>query len=192
MSDVGSDGSTDSDLVSVIDLEQGRLIATIATGAGAEGIAESVDGTEIWVTNRAADTVSVINAASLDIEATIDCPSFPIRAAATPDGAHMLVSCARSGDLAVLDVAERKVVRRIAQDLRAIDTEGRLFGDRFEESSVPIGIIIHPAGGRAWVAHSNADVVAEIDLTSWKVARLLTAGREPDGMAYTPVLVAGD
>jgi DNA-binding beta-propeller fold protein YncE len=55
---------------------------------------------------------------------------------------------------------------------------------------VPIGIVIHPDGKNAWVAHTNADVVAEMDLTQWKVTRLLKAGREPDGMAYTPVLVA--
>ena len=30
-------------------------------------------------------------------------------------------------------------------------------------------------------------VVAEVDLTEWKVVRLLRAGKEPDGMAYSPV-----
>ncbi len=150
--------------------------------------ADQLEGTLV-VLNKAGATASLID---LEIEATIDCPSFPIRAAATPDGTHVLVSCARSGDIAVLDVAERKVVRRIAQDLQAVDTDGRLFGDRFDQSSVPIGIVIHPAGGRAWVAHSNADVVAEIDLTSWKVVRLLTAGREPDGMAYSPLRVTAE
>jgi hypothetical protein len=34
--------------------------------------------------------------------------------------------------------------------------------------------------------------VAEIDLAEWTVARLLTAGREPDGMAYTTVGVSKD
>jgi len=46
---------------------------------------------------------------------------------------------------------------------------------------VPIGIVIHPNGNTAWVAHTNADVVAEIDLESWKIVRLLEAGREPMG-----------
>jgi YVTN family beta-propeller protein len=176
--------------VSVIDLEKGIATRTIETGAGAEGITASVDGKEIWVTNRSADSVSVIDAESLEILVEIPCASFPIRAKATPDGKHVLVSCARSADIAVLDVAARKEVRRIPQDLRAVDTEERLFGDRFGESSVPIGIVVHPNGKRAWVAHTNADVVAEIDLESWKIERLLEAGREPDGMAYSALEVA--
>ncbi|MBD3849958.1 MAG: beta-propeller fold lactonase family protein, partial [Acidobacteria bacterium] len=171
--------------VSVIDLKKGIVVRTIETGAGAEGITASIDGKEIWVTNRSADTVSVIDAESLEILKQIPCASFPIRAKATPDGKHVLVSCARSADIAVLDAASRKEVRRIPQDLRAVDTGDRLFGDQFGESSVPIGIVIHPSGKKAWVAHTNADVVVEIDLESWEIVRLLEAGREPDGMAYS-------
>ena len=178
--------------VSVIDLEKGIIVRTIETGAGAEGITASVDGKEIWVTNRSADTVSVIDAESLEILAQIPCASFPIRAKATPDGKHVLVSCARSADIAVLDAATRKEVRRIPQDLRAVDTGDRLFGDQFGESSVPIGIVIHPDGKKAWVAHTNADVVVEIDLESWMIVRLLEAGREPDGMAYSALEVKKD
>ncbi len=178
-----------SDSVSVIDLESGERLINLPTGDGAEGITASVDGSEIWVTNRGADTISVIDAESLEIVAEIPSPSFPIRAAATPDGRHVLVSCARSGDVAVIDTGSREVVGRIAQDLKAADTLGRLFGDRFEDSSVPIGIVVHPGGGVAWVAHTNADVVAEIDLDDRKITRLLAAGREPDGMAYSPLTV---
>ena len=175
--------------VSVIDLEKGLFVRNITTGAGAEGITASIDGSEIWVTNRSADTISVIDAESLEILAQIPCASFPIRAKATPDGKHLLVSCARTADIAVLDTSSRKEVRRIPQDLRAVDTGERLFGDQFGESSVPIGIVIHPNGTKAWVAHTNADVVVEIDLASWKIVRLLEAGREPDGMAYSALEV---
>ena len=43
-----------------------------------------------------------------------------------------------------------------------------------------------------WVAHTNAVVVVEIDLESWKIVRLLEAGREPDGMAYSTLDVDTD
>ena len=71
----------------------------------------------------------------------------------------------------------------------AIDTEGRLFGDRFRSSSVPVGVLIDPSGRREWVAHTNADAVVEVDLASWKVVRIIAAGQEPDGMAYSSVTV---
>jgi YVTN family beta-propeller protein len=181
-----------SDSVSIIDLKKGELIKILPTGDGAEGVTASVDGTEVWVTNRGDDTVTIVDAASLEITKTIDCASFPIRAEATPDGKYVLVSCARSGDIAVINTSSHEIDHRIVQNLKAVDTKGRLFGDQFDESSVPIGIVIHPDGGKAWVAHTNADVVAEMDLTKWKVTRLLKAGREPDGMAYTPIEVKVD
>ena len=68
-------------------------------------------------------------------------------------------------------------------------TEGRLFGDQFGESSVPIGIVVRPDGKRAYVAHTNADKISVIDLGTWKVTGSLTAGKEPDGLAYSTVKV---
>jgi YVTN family beta-propeller protein len=171
--------------VTVIDVQRGEVIRSIATGAGAEGLAVLPDGSEVWVTNRSDDTVTVIDAQSLEIAATIQCASFPIRAEATPDGRYMLVSCARSGEVAVFDVTTRKEVRRVVMELEAADAGGRLFGARFGTSPVPIGILVDPAGTHAWVANSGADIIAEVDLASWKVTRLLEAGREPDGMAYS-------
>jgi hypothetical protein len=56
---------------------------------------------------------------------------------------------------------------------------------QFGDSSVPIGVVVHPGGKRAWVAHANADVIL-LDLEKWTAAGTLKAGREPDGMASTP------
>src|SRR5690606_32698253 len=53
----------------VIDLKAMRRVADIATGAGAEGIDISPDQKEVWVTNREADSVSVIDPATLKVVA---------------------------------------------------------------------------------------------------------------------------
>jgi YVTN family beta-propeller protein len=172
--------------VTAIDLVAGRVLAQIETGEGAEGIDVTPDGKEVWVTNRAADTLSVLDAASLQIIVTVPCATFPIRVRITPDGRHALVSNARSADLAVFDVATRKEVKRIAFEREAASTGGRLFGDRFGDSSVPIGVVVAPDGSTAWVAHSNADAISVVDLKSWKTTGHLVAGKEPDGMAYSP------
>jgi hypothetical protein len=37
------------------------------------------------------------------------------------------------------------------------------------------------------VALAGSDLVAELDMDSWTISRALTAGREPDGMAYSPL-----
>ncbi len=180
-----------SGTVSVLDLAAGRRLANVPTGKGAEGVAVTPDGREVWVTNRAADTVTVLDARSLQPLAELAAASFPIRAAATPDGRHVLVTCARSGDLAVFDRAGRRLARRIPLGAAPTTTEGRLFGDRFGASSVPIGVVVSGDGTRAFVAHSNADRITVVDLDSWTVTGSLTAGPEPDGMGWSPV-PAGD
>jgi len=171
--------------VTVIDVATGERVANVATGAGAEGVTVAAGGRQVWVTNRAADTVTVLDAASLDELATLESPGFPIRAVATPDGARVLVTHARSGELAIFDTAEPGAVRRLELKIEAKDVSGRLFGDRFGSSSVPIGVVVDPQGRRAFIAHANADVISEVDLDSGKTLRLLRAGKEPDGMGYS-------
>jgi YVTN family beta-propeller protein len=176
--------------VSVVDLARRSLVTSLATGAGAEGIALSSDGRSLFVTNREADTVSVVDTDTLKVIATIEVPAFPIRAALIPGGG-ILVSCARSGDLALVDPASHVVVRRIPMALDAESPQGRLFGDQFGKSPVPIGIVVRPDSRVAWVANANADAVAVIDLESFEVTGVLKAGREPDGMAWTARTVKG-
>ncbi|MFQ5768448.1 MAG: YncE family protein, partial [Acidobacteriota bacterium] len=176
--------------VTALDLEKGIRLAIIPTGSGAEGIAVTPDGREVWVTNRDADTVSVIDTGSLRILKTLPSLSFPIRAKATPDGRHVLVSNARSGEVAVFNADSLEEEHRISLDLKAHQTRGRLFGSRFGDSSVPIGILILPDGVHAYVAHANADLISIVDLTHWKTAGFLTAGKEPDGMGYSALEVA--
>jgi YVTN family beta-propeller protein len=174
--------------VTVIDLESGAILAQIPTGAGAEGIAVTPDGKEVWVSNRSADTLSVIDAEWLEVRATPACAKFPIRIEITPDGKHALVSNANSGDVAVFDVAARRELARVPMQLSAVEgADKRLFGERFGQSPVPVGIQITPDGARAFVANTNADLVTVLDLATWKIAGRIVTGREPDGMAWSPL-----
>lgn len=111
------------------------------------------------------------------------------RATATPGG-RVLVTRARAGGMVIYDTDSLSEVRGLDFDLKAAGFEGRLFGDRFGDSSVPIGVVIDEAGDRAWVAHANADVITEVDLAKGEIVRLLKAGREPDGMAYSKLDVS--
>ena len=180
-----------SGTVTAIDLVTGSKISDIATGEGAEGIAITPDGREIWVGNRAADTLSIIDSATLEILATLPCPGFPIRVAFTPDGDRALVSAARSGEVVVFDARQRQELKRTQLDLsNAPDASKRLFGDRFGESPVPVGLVISPDGETAWVAATQADAVVVVDPRHLVVRDLLQAGHEPDGMAFSPIAAA--
>ncbi len=192
--------------VTVIDLEKGVAVQSIATSAGAEGIALSPDGNELWVTNRAANSVSIIDTKKLKVVDTLHSESFPIRIKFTPDGPalrdprldvsrrdkYALVSNAQSGIVRVFDVKKRKEAHTISFDMKAAkEQEQRLFGDRFGSSPVPIGIVIPLDGEFAYVANSNADVIAVVDLSDWKVMGWIKTGREPDGLGWSQVRVQG-
>ena len=171
--------------LTVIDLETGERIANIPTGKGAEGIA--VTGKQIWVTNRGEDTISILGTESLEVAAELTSAGFPIRATATPAG-QVLVTRANAGDMVIYDTGKLQEVRTVSFDLKSMDVEDRLFGDRFGDSSVPIGVVVDETGQRAFVAHANADVITEIDLQTGEIVRPLTAGKEPDGMGWSPVV----
>src|SRR5262249_268582 len=93
--------------VTAVELAATKVLQDVPTGKGAEGIDIRPDGREVWVTNRGNDTVSIIDAKSLEMVATLKAAEFPIRTKFTPDGRRALVSCARSGDVLVFDVAAR-------------------------------------------------------------------------------------
>lgn len=182
--------SIGSGTVTVLDLESGKKMVSVPTGKGSEGIDILPDGKEVWITNREADTISVLDTSTLNVTATLESKSFPIRARATRDGRFVLISNARSGDIAVFDVTTKKEIRRIRIPLESSSSEGRLFGDQFGNSSVPIGILTHPNGKLAFVAHANADVITILDLDEWKIAGSLKAGKEPDGLGYSGLSVS--
>lgn len=179
-----------SGTVTVIDLTTGGKLADLETGEGAEGIAITPDGSEVWITNRAADTITIVEPQSLEILDTVACKGFPIRVAFTPDGGRALVSVARAGEVVVFDAQRRQELARRQLDLSTVpDASSRLFGDTFGESPVPVGLVIHPAGDLAWVAATQADVVVVVRTEDLEVQDLLRAGKEPDGMSFSPVKV---
>ncbi len=176
--------------ITAIDLVANKMIKEIKTGAGAEGIAVTPNGNEVWVTNRSADTVSVVDVNSLDVLAELPCASFPIRVKVTPDGKRALVSNAQSGDVAVFDVEKRELLKRISMnEIANEDAENRLFSDQFGKSPVPVGILISPDGKHAYVANTNADIVTVIDLTTLEIVNRLRAGKEPDGLGWSPLVL---
>lgn len=174
--------------LTVLDLETGERLENIKTGKGAEGLAVSGKDGQIWVTNRDEDTITVLDGETLAVVKTIPSKGFPIRATATAKG-QVLVTRARAGDLVIYDANSFEEIRTVPFDINSMGSEDRLFGDRFGESSVPIGVVVSDSGDRAFVAHANADVITEVDLSNGEVVRLLRAGREPDGMGYSTVAV---
>lgn len=70
--------------VTVVDVRTGAVTKVIATGAGALGLAHDTERRLLYVTNRTANTVSVIDTRTLSVVATLEGRSLPNTVAIDP------------------------------------------------------------------------------------------------------------
>jgi YVTN family beta-propeller protein len=139
----------------------------VGVGRESEGLDVSPDGKEIWVANAGDGTVSIIDATSKKVVATLAVNvQGANRLKFTPDGRLAFVSSLNKPDVLVLDRVTRKEVKRIT------------VGDG------AAGILMQPDGARAYVACSPDGYVAVIDLHSLAVVGRIAAGQGPDGLAW--------
>lgn len=164
--------NVNSGSLSVLSIPDEYIVKTISTHQGTEGITLPNERGEVWVTNRAANTISIINTDSLDISTTLQSRSFPIRAEAAPNGRWVAVSNAQSSEVAIFDTESKKRVATVSTET----SDG--------DSGVPIGLIFSADSGRLFVANSEADQIVVIDTGSWEIVDRYPTGKTPDGIAY--------
>jgi len=166
--------------LSVIFLKEERPPVVIETGPGAEGLAVTPDGREIWVANRQVETISVVDAESLKIVATLDSRPFAGRIEMSPDG-YAVVPNGLGGATPVPQFLRLYSVRSHALVSEVPLRDGTPQGGHF-------GLLVH--GGRAFVSDPDAGTIETFDLVGLKNREVLVDHHDaPDGMAWTPVRV---
>lgn len=140
----------------------------VQVGPGPEGFDVTPDGKELWAANAGDGTVSIINIATKKVTQTFSVGSKRSnRLKFTPDGKRALISDLTSGDLIVVDVAARKDIKHLSV--------GRGVA----------GILVSPDGSRAYMAATNDNYVAVVDLKTLEVTGRISTGVGPDGMDWT-------
>ncbi|HSR42097.1 MAG TPA: YncE family protein, partial [Longimicrobiales bacterium] len=158
--------------LSVIFLAEDRGPVVIPTGEGAEGIAVTPDGGEVWVANRDARTISIVDAGSLGVVATLETPPDPRRVEITSTGRALVPNGAGPGAVAVYDVGSRELLENASVG------EGRGFG-----------VLAH--GSSAFLSDRATGEILIWDPDRPEAVRTLATGHEePDGMAWSPRRVA--
>jgi YVTN family beta-propeller protein len=138
----------------------------VPVGRGAEGF--DVHGSELWAANAQDGTISIIDLAAKKVTETLSANvNSANRLKFTPDGKLALVSMLNSPDLAIFDVATRKLKKRIPIGHGAA------------------GIEMQPDGSRAFVACTPDSYVVIIDLKTLEETGRINAGKNPDGMAWS-------
>jgi YVTN family beta-propeller protein len=93
-----------TDYVAEVDPAGGRVINHIKTGTGAHQVFLSPDGKLVYVNNRVAGTVTVLDAPTLKIVHTYNVPGGPDDLAFAPDG-KIWLTCRFAEKVAILDPA---------------------------------------------------------------------------------------
>jgi YVTN family beta-propeller protein len=168
-----------SGTLSVIWLNEDRPPVVIPTGQGAEGIAVSPDGAEIWVANRGDESISIVDANTLQVSATIEGPATN-RIEFLPEG-HAVIPGSTSGEGSVRSVSfydgdSKSVVRQL-----------ELPGS----AAAGTGVRLLAADGALFLADSALNRISVLDPASADAPEsIVVATDNPDGMAWSPVRVA--
>lgn len=155
--------------VSVIDVPSRALLGVVKVAEKVNRICLEPRGRFAYTADQVAPRVAVIDTALLERVAWIELPSIGFGTAATSDGSHLVVALRSASEIAVVERRSGEVVHRVATP------------------DHPQAIVLHPDGVRAYSACDADDCVVEIDIRAGRLLRRIETGRNPDGIAWSPV-----
>jgi YVTN family beta-propeller protein len=159
-------------------MDKSALLNTIECGKGAVGIDVTLDGKEIWVSNAVDNTVTVVDAATQNILATLKTNVEPTRLKISPNGKYCIVVNSTSGNISVFDVSTKKLLHTIV-----VPGNSNIVERVFLHSPHLAAVLFHPTDKYAFIANSNANKIVVIDTEKWKIVSNIPAGIIPDGLA---------
>jgi YVTN family beta-propeller protein len=90
------------------------LVKRLATGDGAHAFRARGDGRHVFVSNRVANTISMIDLQTFEVAAQLPGPGGPDCMEVMADGRTLLLSSRWARKLSVIDIEQRKVLRQVA------------------------------------------------------------------------------
>jgi enterochelin esterase family protein len=157
--------SVGSGAVTIIDRESDD-VRSFDSGSGAEGLAISPDGRELWVANTTENTITVVD---LETAAVVDKMSsggaFPVKIAFDCEGTEVWVTNNQSDALAVFDRRSRSLIATVPL------------------GTTPLGIDVAPTGEVLVTAPRRNELII-LDAVTRRIVRRLRVGIEPDDVLY--------
>ncbi len=152
--------------VSVLDLENEKLISVIPVAKHIQRIALSVDDKWVFTSDQAEPRIAVIEIATNKVASWIKLPGIGFSTSATPDGHWLLATIPGKSQVAVIDLHSMEVSQLLTLP------------------SAPQEVLMRPDGTVAYVSCDVTRQVAVIDLKRMAVAQLIAAGAGADGLAW--------
>lgn len=156
--------------VAAINLATGE-VKLIATAARPEGSVLSKDGRTLYVVNREAASISLIDTAKNEVAGTIRTGQGPVRIALTPDGKQLVYALMHENKVEFADPAARKVLGQVALNGK------------------PVSLSISRDGRYAYASGEEQDLVFVVSIADRKVVREIKTvpGMGPDPVVEMPI-----
>ncbi|WP_158265612.1 c-type cytochrome [Blastopirellula marina] len=140
--------------VSLVDVASGQVTDELACGTHPSFLQKCLDGQHLVVTDTFGGKVRIleINDGKLLPKATIEVGFEPTGLAVSPDGQTAYVGLVATGEIAQLDLAAGKLVRKL------------------EVGAWPRYLALSPDGSRLAVGCSGESRIAIVDVPTWEVA----------------------
>lgn len=150
-----------------------NLFALILLQGTPQDWALTTDHLSLFVTMPELSKVAIVNLDGFQVEANVDVDGSPMRISMQPDGRYAWVEVEsqdkRDSGVAVIDVADRSLVKQIATGSGVHD------------------ISFSPDGRYAFVTNSGVGSLAVFDTSSLEVVKEVTVGDQPASIDVSPV-----
>jgi YVTN family beta-propeller protein len=171
----------------------------------------------VAVANLRGNTVSLIDTATLTVNATIEVGAGPVQVAFAPDGTTLYVTLNGEDAVAAVDVVTQRVTGKVAvgdgpvqifvtpdASLVVVANQGSEESPGTTLSFIDVatftevatvetgqgahGVVVEPSGLYAYVTNLYGDDLAVVDLVKRQVVATVATGASPNGVSFSPVV----
>jgi len=200
-----------SNTVSVIDLANNNVIATIGVGSQPTGVAITPDGSKVYITNQFSNNISVISTITNSVIATFTVGATPTGIVVTPNGNKIYVSINGGNQIAEVNPATNTVVSyfdchgtrpynltvtpdgtklyvtcRTSDNVSVFNTVDNSFVTTIAVGARPWGIRVKPSGNFVYVTSENSNNISVINTSTNLVTSTINVGGLPSSLCFSP------
>lgn len=154
--------------LSVIDLDDGALLASVYLGRHPRGIAITSDGGTAYVAVMGSSSVAVLNLSTLEVSWMHGIGSGPRHLVLSPDDATLYATLNGEGSVVAIDLASGLVTKRVYT------------------GSAPRSMVASKDGTALFVVNYGSDTLAMVGTEHFEVLQIVDTAPRPIGITFDP------
>ncbi len=165
-----------NDMVALVDLKTMKVTKQQHVGRYPYGLATSIDGKNIFVSNWGSGSVSVVDTASFTEKRIIMIGALPEALVLSEGGKRLYITCTNSDTVKVIDTQKDQVIQTFNLHFRNLPT-----------GTAPTGLALDNKASRLYVSLAGINADAVLDADNGKILGYIPAGWYPTGVFYDAV-----